>query len=67
MATNLRAKLQSEDALLVYDINEASTRKFVGEIGVAAAGTMGESKSKAIEVVGSAREAAERSVSPILY
>ena len=63
MATNLRAKLQPQDTLLVYDINKASTEKFVQEVGIAAAGTAGEGKSKAVEVVGSAREAAERSVS----
>ena len=65
MAMNLRAKLRPEDTLLVYDVNEASTEKFVKENDATSAGTVGESRSKStvVEAVGSAREAAERSVS----
>ena len=66
MATNLRAKLPPGDILLIHDLNKAATEKFVQEVGIAAAGTGGEGKSKAVEVVTDAREAAERSVSDIL-
>lgn len=56
MATNLAKKLSKDDTVLVFDVNSASTKRFAEKA----------SSSKldsSVEVVGSAREAAERSVS----
>ena len=63
MAANLRAKLPTGDKFLINDVNKAATAKFVQEVGIVATGTEGENEARAVEVVDSPREIAERSVS----
>ena len=53
MAQNLRAKIPDTDTLLIHDRNTEATKKFLEEEG----------KGTGVEVVGSSRELAERSVS----
>lgn len=57
MAQNLRAKIPSSDTLVIHDRNTEATSKFMQEAGGAA------NADKAIDVVGSPRQVAERSVS----
>ena len=57
MAQNLRAKIPSSDTLVIYDRNTEATTKFMQEVGGTANGDMG------IEVAGSPRQVAEKSVS----
>ena len=58
MATNLSKKLGKGDTVLVFDVNSKSVDQFVEEAS--------KSGSKiTVEAVGSAREAAERSVSQL--
>lgn len=51
MAKNLRAKIPERDTLVINDVNSEATAKFVEEVG------------KGVEIVGTPREVAERSVS----
>ena len=61
MATNLRTKLPPSDILLVYDVNTATTERFLQETKAAA--KEGTSANRIVEAVADVREAAERSVS----
>ena len=54
MAANLRRYMAVEDSLVLYDVNQEATHKLQGEL---------ESEGRAVEVVSSAREAVEQSVS----
>jgi hypothetical protein len=56
MATNLSSKLGKEDRVLVYDINTASTKKFVEEAKL-------RNNGGSVEAVNSVKEAASKSVS----
>ena len=62
MAKNLRAKIPKNDKLIVYDRNIKSTTKFLQEVGIAASNVAAEEKGINIEVVGSPREVAQKSV-----
>ena len=57
MAHNLRAKIPASDTLVIHDRNTEATTKFMQEAGSTANADMG------IEVAGSPRQVAERSVS----
>lgn len=57
MAQNLRAKIPSGDTLVIHDRNTEATTKFMQEAGSTA------NADKGIEVAGSPRQVAERSVS----
>ena len=61
MAKNLRAKIPSTDKLVIYDVVEPSTKRFIEEVGTATSAVGNEGIS--IEVAESAREVAEKSVS----
>ena len=56
MAQNLHAKIPSSDTLVIYDRNTEATTKFMQEIGDTA-------NREGIEVAGSPRQVAEKSVS----
>lgn len=51
MAKNLRAKIPKGDTLVINDVNSEATAKFAEEVGTG------------VEVVGTPREVAQRSVS----
>lgn len=51
MAKNLRAKIPEGDTLVVHDISKEATARFVEQVGTG------------VEVLGTPREVAERSVS----
>ena len=57
MAQNLRAKIPSSDTLVIHDRNTEATTKFMQEAGCTANADM------RIEVAGSPRQVAEKSVS----
>ena len=57
MAQNLRAKIPSSDTLVIHDRNTEATTKFMQEAGSITNADIG------IEVAGSPRQVAERSVS----
>jgi len=65
MAKNLRAKIPATDTLVVHDRNTEATTKFVQEVGMAASSPGAEGRGMGIEVVGSPRAVAEKSVSVI--
>lgn len=60
MAINLSKKLDRDDTVLVFDVNSKSVTRFVEEALTSGSGS-------AVKAVSSAREAAERSVSPIVF
>ena len=62
MAKNLRAKIPASDTLVIHDRNTEATTKFMQEVGMAA-GSTGAEGSMGIEIVGSPRAVAEKSVS----
>lgn len=62
MARNLRAKLPETDNMIICDANLTATKKFVEEVGIAAASAGAQGKGKSIEIASSPREVAEASV-----
>lgn len=60
MAKNLRAKINNEDELTIYDVNDAATTKFMEE-NKGPSGSGGK-----VTVAKDAREVAERCVSVII-
>lgn len=39
MAKNLRSKINADDSLIVYDVNTASTKRFMEEVGKSSSST----------------------------
>jgi hypothetical protein len=63
MAKNLRAKIPATDTLIVRDVNENATKRFVEETREAAKSSGAADGDMKVEIAQSAREVAERSVS----
>ena len=63
MAKNLRAKIPTSDLLSIHDVNEAATKKFAEEVGIAASNTSAPEKGTGIHIAKDPREVAELSVS----
>lgn len=59
MAKNLRAKIPAADTLVIRDVNEDATKRFVAEAKEAAASA----DENRVEIARTAREVAEKSVS----
>lgn len=59
MAKNLRAKIPAADTLVIRDVNEEATKRFVAEAKEAATGA----DENRVEIAQTAREVAEKSVS----
>ena len=67
MAKNLRAKIPADDTLIVHDVNEEATKRFVAEAQETAQNAgLGNSKNR-VEIANNAREVAEKSVSVNLF
>ena len=62
MATNLRAKIPAEDTLIVHDVNEAATKRFQEEVGIAAKAAGAPGKGTGIQIATSLQDLAVRSV-----
>lgn len=67
MAKNLRAKIPATDTLLVRDVNENATTRFVEETKEAAKSSGAADGTMKVEVAQSARAVAEQSVSQTSY
>ncbi len=64
MAKNLHAKIPPTDTLLIRDVNEESTNRFLQEASEAAKGTGANVTTRPqVKVADSARDLAEKSVS----
>lgn len=64
MAKNLHAKIPPTDTLLIRDVNEESTKRFLQEASEAAKGAGANVSTRPkVEAADSARDLAERSVS----
>lgn len=63
MAKNLRAKIPATDTLVVRDVNEDATKRFVEETHETARSTKAAEGTYKVEVAGCPREVAEKSVS----
>jgi 3-hydroxyisobutyrate dehydrogenase len=63
MAKNLRAKIPAADTLIIRDVNEEATKRFVAEAQEAARSA----DENRVEIAQSAREVAEKSVSVMLH
>lgn len=63
MAKNLRAKIPASDLLSIHDVNEATTKRFAEEVGIAASNTSAPEKGTGIHIAKDPREVAEQSVS----
>lgn len=63
MAKNLRAKIPATDTLVIRDVNEEATKRFVEEARETAKSAGGADDTYKVEVAGCAREVAEKSVS----
>lgn len=59
MAKNLRAKIPASDTLIIRDVNEEATKRFVAEAHEAARSA----EEGRVEIAETAREVAEKSVS----
>lgn len=67
MAKNLRAKIPATDTLVVRDVNEDANKRFVGEAIETARSTGAAEGTYKVEIAGSPREVAEKSVSGFLF
>lgn len=54
MARNLRLKIPADDSLVIFDVNQSASKKFLDEMGSAASG--------GVVVAGSVSDVAEQSV-----
>ena len=61
MAKNLRARIPASDTLIVRDVNEKVTKRFVAEVQEAACSSV--ANENRVEIADNAREVAEKSVS----
>jgi 3-hydroxyisobutyrate dehydrogenase len=66
MAKNLRAKIPASDTLIVRDVNEAATERFVKEAQEIAQNSGAGADEYKVEIATDAREIAEKSVSDAL-
>lgn len=66
MAKNLRAKIPAADTLIIRDVNEAATKRFVAEAEEAARSSGAGADEGRVEIAENAREVAEKSVSTYL-
>lgn len=66
MAKNLRAKIPAADTLIIRDVNEAATKRFVVEAQEAAQSSGAGANEGRVEIAENAREVAEKSVSMML-
>lgn len=65
MAKNLRAKIPATDTLIVRDVNEDASKKFVEEARETARSASAADDIYKVEIAGCPREVAEKSVSDI--
>ena len=65
MAKNLRAKIPTTDTLIIRDVNEHATEKFVQEAREAARSSGAGDDTSKVVVAQNAREVAEQSVSRV--
>lgn len=63
MAKNLRAKIPAADTLIIRDVNEEATKRFVAEAQEAARSSGAGADEGRVEIAENAREVAEKSVS----
>lgn len=63
MARNLRRNALPADRMLVYDINVNSTKRFVGDVRIAASSVDGSDNAAEVDVAETPRSLAEKSVS----
>ena len=63
MAKNLRAKIPATDTLIVRDVNEDASKRFVEEARQTARETGAAEDTYKVEIAGCPREVAEKSVS----
>lgn len=60
MAKNLRAKIPKSDSLIIYDVNQTASSRFIEEVGIATS-TLGDHEGS-IKIAGGVQEVAENSV-----
>ena len=64
MAKNLRAKIPNTDTLIICDTNPGATKKFVGEVGIAASSADAPGKGTGIHIADNPKDVAQKAVSP---